>query len=121
MRMWMVDPRIMCRKHLLGEHVEIHMLASSFNLGHNLNKFYEKRLIEPLSLFERHDAIVEEIERRGWKHNSPMPRVDMSDVNEQHIRTTVDIQESYLELMRRCDDCQSLIMLNNEEFKNENY
>ena len=23
MRMWMVNPKIMCRKHLLGEHVEL--------------------------------------------------------------------------------------------------
>jgi hypothetical protein len=29
MRMWMVPPKVMCRKHLLGEHVEIHMLAGS--------------------------------------------------------------------------------------------
>jgi hypothetical protein len=25
--MWMVDPRIMCRNHLLGEHAEIHMFV----------------------------------------------------------------------------------------------
>lgn len=31
MRMWMVDPKIMCRKHLLGEHLELHMLAGCIN------------------------------------------------------------------------------------------
>jgi hypothetical protein len=25
MRMWMVNPRIMCGNHLLGEHLETHM------------------------------------------------------------------------------------------------
>lgn len=25
MRMWMVDPTIMCRQHLLGEHYELHV------------------------------------------------------------------------------------------------
>ena len=31
MRMWMVDPKIMCRKHLLGEHVEHHMFVGTIN------------------------------------------------------------------------------------------
>jgi hypothetical protein len=25
--MWMVDPRLVCSKHLLGEHVELHMFV----------------------------------------------------------------------------------------------
>ena len=25
MRMWMVNPKMMCNKHLLGEHVELHL------------------------------------------------------------------------------------------------
>lgn len=29
MRMWNINPRYMCRKHLLGEHVETHMLVGS--------------------------------------------------------------------------------------------
>lgn len=33
MRMWMVPPRHMCRKHLLGEHVELHMFVGSIKNG----------------------------------------------------------------------------------------
>ena len=29
MRQWMVDPRLLCRKHLLGEHVENHMFIGT--------------------------------------------------------------------------------------------
>ena len=29
MRMWGVDPKQMCRQHLLGEHVELHMQAGA--------------------------------------------------------------------------------------------
>lgn len=30
MRMWMIDPKLLCRKHLLGEHNEIHKHLPSF-------------------------------------------------------------------------------------------
>jgi hypothetical protein len=31
--MWMVDPRQMCRQHLLGEHNELHMFAGTMRKG----------------------------------------------------------------------------------------
>lgn len=36
MRMWMLPPETMCRKHLLGEHVELHMLLGSLRRGKTL-------------------------------------------------------------------------------------
>jgi hypothetical protein len=42
MRMWMVWPELMCRKHLLGEHVEIHMLLGALNKGHRVQGFINK-------------------------------------------------------------------------------
>lgn len=33
MRMWMVPPELMCRQHLLGEHVELHMFVGAINKG----------------------------------------------------------------------------------------
>lgn len=33
MRMWLVPPSHMCRKHLLGEHVELHMLLGTLKKG----------------------------------------------------------------------------------------
>ena len=42
MRMWMVPPRKMCRKHLLGEHVEIHMAVATLRLGKSVAGFLEK-------------------------------------------------------------------------------
>ena len=30
MRMWMIDPTLLCRKHLLGEHGELHKFIPSF-------------------------------------------------------------------------------------------
>ena len=39
MRMWMLPPKGLCRKHLLGEHVELHMLLGSMRRGKNIDGF----------------------------------------------------------------------------------
>ena len=56
MRMWMVAPGKMCRKHLLGEHVEIHMLAGSLLKGRSIGGFLADGLLEPQSMRARHAA-----------------------------------------------------------------
>ena len=37
MRMWMIDPTMLCTKHLLGEHVELHMFVGTINKNKKLN------------------------------------------------------------------------------------
>lgn len=101
MRMWMIDPEIMCRQHLLGEHVEIHMFIGCINKGMNLKGYLEKGLIEPISIFERHEELVKEMENRGYKHNSPLPEVDL----ELFTDWKIDEHESFKELIDRCPEC----------------
>ena len=72
MRQWMVDPRIMCRKHLLGEHLEHHMLIGSIKNGKKIKGYIDNNLLEPLSLFNRHEQLVQEMLRRGYSHNSQL-------------------------------------------------
>ncbi|HXZ26720.1 MAG TPA: pyrimidine dimer DNA glycosylase/endonuclease V [Terriglobales bacterium] len=95
----MVPPRRMCRKHLLGEHVEIHMAVASLRLGRLLDGFLEKGLLELHNLRARHDALVEEMRRRGYRHRSPLGRVPRrrgGRINRRHAAQ---------ELARRCPDC----------------
>ena len=72
MRMWMVDPRVMCRQHLLGEHKELHMLASSMCLGKTLDGHVTRGQLELGSMLPRHNELVAEMERRGWNHLTPL-------------------------------------------------
>ena len=97
--MWMVPPRRMCRKHLLGEHVEIHMAVASLRLGKSLNGFLEKGLLELGSLRSRHDELVVEMLRRGYRHNSPLGPVPRRKGGK------VDRPANARELARRCPDC----------------
>jgi hypothetical protein len=77
MRIWDVDPKILCRKHLLGEHRELHaiwVVISQNKKGYSHHP-ETKRWVGKLSaLYERHELQVFEMKRRGYKHNSPLDK-----------------------------------------------
>lgn len=75
MRIWDIEPRLLCDQHLLGEHRELHGL---FNIL-TLNKLGYSRHPETLrwvgrtkALWYRHAALVAEMEDRGFQHQSPL-------------------------------------------------
>lgn len=100
MRMWMVDPATMCRQHLLGEHVETHMLAATIRLGKRLDGYVANNLIETAALTARHDALAAEMMARGFQHRSPLDYTDTLAVG------TVNVDDSRKELLSRCAECR---------------
>ena len=105
MRMWMVNPRIMCRKHLMGEHVETHMFVGSINRGNDIWGYVKNNLVEPNSLTERHDELSQEMIRRGYNHKSPIKEVDLSRLIEKEKLAKVDSMKSLVDLLSRCKYC----------------
>ena len=99
----MVDPRIMCRQHLLGEHVEIHMFVGAINHGKSVKGHLEKGQLEVQSLYARHEELVDEMKRRGYKH--------CSDVDEKWRSAkklgSIDRKKSLEELLKRCPRCKN--------------
>jgi len=59
--MWMTPPAGMCRKHLLGEHVELHMLLGSLRRGKSIDGFISGRLVDPQMVFARHALLVDNV------------------------------------------------------------
>ena len=102
MRMWMVDPKLMCRQHLLGEHNEVHSFVGTIKKGISLKGYIEKELLESRSLQKRHDELVEEMKNRGWNHKSNLVYVDKLNVGK------IDRIKSHKLLMERCDECKRL-------------
>jgi len=102
--MWLVDARLLCRKHLLGNHVELHMLAGSIEKGKSLKGFIANNLIDTSLISASHNEIEEEMKRRGYKHNSPLCYLDSLGVGH------VDINVSKQELINRCPDCRNRIL-----------
>lgn len=103
MRMWMVDPRFMCRQHLLGEAVEMHMFYGSLLKGISMKGYLANNLFEPRSLKARHDLLAEEMAARGFNHKSPMPDIDLGHLPD----VFVDAEASLRELLRRCPECKA--------------
>lgn len=104
MRMWMTDPAIMCRQHLLGEHVELHMFVGTINKGISVAGYLSDNLLEPSSLKSRHSELVNEMLRRGYSHQSPLPEVTMG-LEESDLAVKIDRVASRNELTRRCPVC----------------
>lgn len=100
----MVNPMIMCRKHLLGEHVEHHMFAGTVNKEISVAGYLADNLLEPKSLFSRHAELVAEMTARGYNHNSEMPPIPLLG----HLPDKKINRESALaELLRRCPECRA--------------
>lgn len=101
MRIWDVPPGVLCRQHLLGEHRELH---ATWNILTQDKKGYARHP-EVLrwkgklkALFLRHEALVAEMVRRGYRHASPL---DESLAVGMAAQTTyVDPPERQMELLR---------------------
>lgn len=100
MRMWMVDPRILCRNHLLGEHNELHKLVGAIKKKKSLFGYISQNIIETKSIALRHKVLAQELQRRNYNHNSPLEYTDTLD------QGTVNPASSLKDLLNRCRRCQ---------------
>jgi len=98
----MVDPMVLCRKHLLGEHVECHMFRGSLKRGKSLRGFLDAGLLDSRQLARRHDALAKEMMRRNYHHESPLPR----DFDARAAISDVNSDASMRELAARCEECR---------------
>lgn len=117
MRMWMVNPKILCNKHLLGEHVEMHMFLGTFKQKKSIKGYINNNLVEPLKLKERHDLLVKEMERRGMHHKSILNINDeLNYLSNNDINSLVNVHSSLEDLIGRCEECKKnymMLMCNN--------
>lgn len=77
MRIWDVSPSTLCRQHLLGEHRELHGLWNILVLGKTGYSRHPETLRwvgKLAALYARHEALVTEMTRRGYKHATPLDK-----------------------------------------------
>jgi hypothetical protein len=101
MRIWDLAPNALCRKHLLGEHAELHALWSILT---EQRKGYARHP-ETLrwkgklrALYTRHELLVQEIKRRNYKHQSPL---------DKDLATGIAVQNEYVNSK---EDQQKILM-----------
>ena len=77
MRVWDVSPRLLCRKHLLGEHRELHGLWNILTKhkgkgGYSRHPETLRWVGKTKALYMRHEQLVTEMGKRGYQHHSPL-------------------------------------------------
>ena len=111
MRMWMISPRKLCDKHLLGEHFEIHKAAGNLkNSGTWAKSLTKKGFLEPQNFLIRHNKLVKEIFKRGFVHKSKLK------IKNKSIYGKVDKNKSRNDLIKRCKNCRRKI-INNKKIR----
>ena len=107
MRVWDVPPEELCRKHLLGEHRELHGL---WNIITQNKRGYSKHpetlrwYGKSKALLKRHDELVAEMERRGYKHNTPL-QLELATGSEFQLEFVDSIEEQRRLLKDKHCDC----------------
>jgi hypothetical protein len=75
MRIWDLPPSLLCRQHLLGEHRELHGLwriPIEDRRGYARHPETRRWRGKLAALSLRHEALAEEMRRRGYRHASPL-------------------------------------------------
>jgi hypothetical protein len=105
--MWMVNPKFLCTKHLLGCHVEMHMFLGHLSRKRQITKYITHNCLEPLSLKSYHDSVASEMFHRGMNHKTPLT-YDLNIFNhlpQDVVQYTVDAYCSIIDLLTRCGKC----------------
>jgi len=123
--MWTLHPKLMCRKHLIGQHVEMHMFLGSIKKGTSMKGFIEKNLFEPKVLKKLHDETAEEMIRRGYNHKSPITEEEFticfSMLSEEYQNHSLNSYLSMIDLIERCPECKENSKMSKNRLQALNY
>jgi hypothetical protein len=111
MRVWDVDVRELCDRHLLGEHRELHAIWTILTndrpgyAQHPETVRWRGRLA---ALYARHEQEVAEMGRRGFRHASPLDhRLATGDACQTELVDSPEDQRARL----AAKDCACLLVV----------
>jgi hypothetical protein len=104
MRVWDIHPKHLCRKHLLGEHRELHGLWNILTKhggkgGYSRHPETLRWVGKTKALYLRHEALIEEFKKRGYEHHSPLDKKLARGSGSQDV--FIDILKDQKELLRK--------------------
>ena len=106
MRIWDVPAKDLCRKHLLGEHRELHAIWTILTTGKKgyINHPETKRWIGKLgALYLRHEKLVQEMRQRKYNHYSILDKIVATGLRQQ--KTFVHSVKEQKEILKN-KDCE---------------
>lgn len=106
MRIWDIAPGRLCRKHLLGEHRELHALwtiLTGDKKGYAYHPETRRWRHKLKALYLRHEQLAGEMLKRGYSHASPLDEelATGSAVQDEYVNTPEE-QERILK-GKKCD------------------
>lgn len=102
MRVWDIHPKHLCSKHLLAEHRELHGLWNILTKhkgkgGYSQHPETLRWVGKTKALYLRHEVLVEEFERRGYNHKTPLNiKMASGSGNQQLFINTIKEQKFIL-------------------------
>ena len=90
MRVWDIHPKHLCRKHLLAEHRELHGLWNILTKhkgkgGYSRHPETLRWVGKRKALYVRHEILVKEFLRRGYKHYTSLDKKMATGLGSQTI------------------------------------
>ena len=77
MRVWDIEANLLCDSHLLGEHREIHAIwtiLTENKKGYSHHPETVRWKGKLLALYNRHQSVVAEMTKRGFRHKSTLKK-----------------------------------------------
>lgn len=108
MRIWDINPKYLCRQHLLAEHRELHGLWNIITIhkckgGYSCHPETLRWVGKQKALYHRHQALVKEFTSRGYQHHSPLnKRYAVGKATQTELLHTIKEQKIMLE-NKPCD------------------
>ena len=98
--MYNLYPTLLCDRHLLKEHMDIHMFKRALDLKVDICQEIKEGKIETHNLIKRHNELMVEIEARGYIHNTPIGKGEYKEQGKVDKTKVV----AYLAIF--CEDCK---------------
>lgn len=108
MRVWDIHPKHLCTKHLLAEHRELHGLWNILT-KHKMKGGYSKHpetlrwVGKEKALYQRHQDLVKEFERRGYNHKTPLDKTLATGKGGQNIFINTISEQKEILKKKPCD------------------
>jgi hypothetical protein len=109
MRVWDIHPKHLCRKHLLAEHRELHGLWNILTKykgkgGYSHHPETLRWIGKTRALYDRHEALVEEFDKRGYNHQTPLDKKLATGASGQTVFINT-VEEQKVILKNKPCDC----------------
>ncbi len=108
MRVWDINPKYLCHKHLVAEHRELHGLWNILT-KHGGRGGYSKHpetlrwVGKTKALYLRHEDLIKEFTKRGYRHYTPLDKSLAKGSKTQNIFINTLAEQKILLKNKKCD------------------